>query len=85
MHGWSYGYYGWQEILLVTILLSGITIGIIFLIIWLVRNIFSKQDQNKNRNYIQEEPLNALDILKIRYARGEIDREKYLEILNDIS
>lgn len=51
--------------------------GIILLIVFLIRRLAG----NANRSTASD----ALEILKKRYARGEISREEYEEIRRDIS
>jgi putative membrane protein len=56
-------------------------VGVIFLVIWLARTL---------RSGGREAPLSARsgpspkEILQARYARGEIDREQYQQILSDL-
>jgi putative membrane protein len=88
MHGWwpgSYSMYGWLGLVLNVFLILGVLIGIILLIIWLVRTTSSNQNRFGNGSAQIDKPLSAREILKIRYVRGEIDREKYQEMLEDIS
>jgi putative membrane protein len=56
--------------------------GLIALVIWLVRSIFPVSQQTAN-TYAVIEP-NALEILGERYARGEITREQYEMIKQDL-
>ena len=46
-----------------------VIIGIVFLVIWVVRRV-GGAERGKNEE-------SALDILKKRYARGEITKEEY--------
>jgi len=62
----------------------GVIIGIVLLVVWLVRNVSSNQKGTNNGPNNADRPLTALEILQIRYVRGEIDREKYQEMLSDI-
>lgn len=56
--------------------------GLIALVIWLVRSIFPVSQQTTNTS-VGIEP-NALEILGERYARGEITREQYEMIKQDL-
>ena len=88
MHGWvpgSFGMYGWLGFVLNLVIILAAVIGIIWLIIWLVRNASSNQNKSFDRSSLAESQLSARDILQLRYVRGEIDRDRYLEILDDIS
>jgi putative membrane protein len=51
--------------------------AIIYFVIWLVRN-------NTNRNG-NEDSKKALDVLKERYAKGEITKEQFESIKKDIT
>jgi putative membrane protein len=56
--------------------------GLIALVIWLVRSIFPVSQQTP-KSPAGIEP-NALEILGERYARGEITREQYEMIKQDL-
>lgn len=66
---------GWFGLLFLALFLV-FTVGVIVLIIWLV----ARQSGRAGRP--QETPL---DILKRRYASGEISREEYERIRQDLS
>ncbi|MDR3625649.1 MAG: SHOCT domain-containing protein [Ignavibacteriaceae bacterium] len=51
------------------------------LVIWLIVHTFSKNQTNKS---IQMPPETALDILKRRYAKGEISKEQYEQMRKDL-
>jgi putative membrane protein len=53
-----------------------ILVGIIFLIVWLVKRSGSTNTVKNN---------NSLEILKYRYAKGELTKEQYDSIKKDIS
>ena len=54
---------------------------VIALIIWLIVNAVNKNQPNK---YFQQQPETALDILKKRYAKGEISKEQFDRMKTDI-
>ena len=88
MHGWGfggYGLYGWPGLVINVVLTLGVIIGFISLIVWLVRNVSSNRNQTNQISPNIENSLSTKEILQIRYVRGEIDREKYQEMLSDIS
>ncbi len=48
------------------------SVALIFFIVWLVREMNGKKDHNETHN-----SKSALDILKERYAKGEIDQKEF--------
>ena len=80
--GWgSYGgfdSYGWIGMIINLV----ITIVVIVGIFWLIRRALSM-------GQVSSEPASAVqsprEILQIRYVRGEITREQYQEILEDLN
>ncbi len=69
-YGWGMGW-GW---------ITGLIILVIFIaVIWIAARAFS----NGRMNYSSSQK-SALDILKERYARGEISKEEYEEKKRDI-
>jgi putative membrane protein len=80
MMGWGYGGYGgyggafgWIGPIMMLIFWLAIIAGIIFLV-----RFFIKQGSSGGK------PETSLDILKKRYARGEIGREEYEEKKKDL-
>jgi len=76
----SLGWIGWILNLVITL---GVIIGIIVLVIWAVRRLTSGQGQTLN-SFGPERPSTAQEILQTRYARGEITREEYRQMLADL-
>lgn len=76
MGGWGYGYgYGLAHMIIWVVILIAIIIGIV----WLVRSLSAKDDRVLPRRRA------GLDVLEERYARGEINREEYLQKKQDMS
>ncbi len=75
MGGWGmgYGFFGWLIGLLFWI---AIIAGVVLLVRWLI-------DQGKLKGPQTGE--SALDILKKRYARGEIDREQFENMKRELT
>ena len=69
------GGYGWIGVLVSLILVLVVFFGIA----WLVRRSFSTNQGNLE--VMQSKPD---EILRVRYARGEITRDQYLQILDDL-
>jgi len=57
--------------------------GLIFLAVWLATTLFG--NRNSNRQSTSEHKPNAREILDQRYARGEINREQYELMKNDLN
>jgi putative membrane protein len=58
-------------------------IGIVALVIWLLVN-----QSNRNREYYQQpypQQESPLDIIKMRYAKGEITKEQFDQMKKDLS
>ena len=76
MGGWGYGYgNGLAHMIIWVVILIAIIIGIV----WLVRLLSAKDDRVLPRRRA------GLDVLEERYARGEINREEYLQKKQDMS
>jgi len=74
-YGMGFGIIGW----LLMLVFWG---ALIAFVVWLVRSIFP----GTGRNTYSQRDLNseALEILNQRYARGEINREQYEQMKQDI-
>jgi putative membrane protein len=83
---WPYhmGYVGWGGMLLGGIFMLLFWGAIIFVAVLAIR-AFSRSNQSagRNDNYMPQ-GRDSLEILKERYARGEITREQYQEIKRDL-
>lgn len=78
MMGFFGGGLGILGMILSLIFFVAIIIGIIFLIVWLVRRAsYSGESIRKTSEVIE--------ILKGRYAKGEITKKEYQDIKNEIS
>jgi putative membrane protein len=77
MGGYGMGWFGGIFMVVFWIL---IIVGLVFLIKWLVQS--TKEHSSPGR---RESSGRALDILKERYARGEIDKQEFEEKKRDLS
>ena len=77
MTGWGYGT-GWVGMILMAAFWIAVIVGIIFLIRWVVISTGTG-----GRGARSEE--SALEILKRRYARGEIDKDEFAEKKKDLA
>ena len=82
--GWgSFGSYSWIGLILNLIITAAVIGGMVWLVIWAVRRLSSANRPNAlaGNQTISQTPQ---EILQIRYARGEITREQYLNMLEDL-
>lgn len=81
MHGSGFGGMGLPGGLIGLILNLAIIVGIVILVVWVVKR-FTGGTANWNRPSSNQSPR---EILQARYARGEINRDQYQQILHDLS
>lgn len=78
MWGWGYGGYGapwgWVGPLMMIVFWIAIAVGVVFLIGYLVRQGRPSGTEDS-----------ALEILRRRYAKGEINKEEYEEKRRDLT
>jgi len=78
MMGGLFGGWGFAWMIFIYIFVAAIIVGVILLIVWLIRRAsYSYEDLKKTKG--------AIEILKERYARGEISKQEFEEIKKDIS
>ena len=79
MMGGFFGAGGFIWMIFIFIFVLAIIVGIILLIVWLVKRV------NHSSETSRLDSSNALEILKQRYAKGEISKKEYENIKKDIS
>ena len=80
MMGYWYGSLGWIGMIINLVLSIGVIIGLVFLVIWIVKQL---SNNNLGRSLSNAAP-SAVEIAKERYAKGEITREEYQKFLADL-
>ena len=80
MMGYGYGGMGLLGGLIGLIVSIAVLVGIVLLIVWAVRSL-AGGSSHWNQPSGSQSPA---DILKVRYARGEITREQYQQMLKDL-
>jgi putative membrane protein len=80
MYGYGYGYWGMIIGTVITLVLLG---GLIWLVVWAVRRTRSSSN-NAYQGDSAARPQTAREILDQRYARGEITREQYQQMKQDL-
>lgn len=82
-YGWGPGMMGWGSMgWLGPLGMILFWILIALLIVWLIKSLWPSSERGKGAEKPMEE--SALEILKKRYARGEIQKEEYLEKKRDL-
>lgn len=88
MHGFggfgSFGTFGWLGMLLNLIITVGLIVGVVLLVVWAVRRFSPSEISHRYANDQAAGESSPKEILKARYARGEIDRDQYLQMLQDM-
>ena len=77
----DFGTLGWIGMILNWVITIGLIVGVVLLIAWLVRRI----DANGRASTAAPSSVSPRDILQVRYARGEITREQYQQMLADLN
>jgi putative membrane protein len=81
MHGYGFGGMGLLGGWIGLIFNLAILVGIVLLVVWSVKR-FTNSSTNGNQASGNQSPR---EILQARYARGEITRDQYQQILQDLS
>jgi putative membrane protein len=77
MGGWGgYGWFGFLHMIVWLVILAAVVVGIV----WLARGAIPRSDTPPGL----PRRSSGLDVLEERYARGEINREEYLQKRRDI-
>jgi len=74
MGGWGMGWFGMIFMLIFWVL---VIVGLVFLIKWLIQTTRKEPE-------VSHSTSRPLDILKERYARGEINKEEFEEKKGDL-
>ena len=85
MGGYGYGTFGLIGMILSLIITVGLIVGIVLLVVWLVRRVGSQGGALSASQRPGQETFSPREILQARYARGEINREQYQQMLTDLS
>lgn len=84
MHGYGWGGLGWAGWILNLVVTLAMIVAIVLLVIWLVRQAsFGSSGLAGTSTPSRAQPA-ARETLQARYARGEITRAEYQQMLSDI-
>ncbi len=78
MHGW-YGGIGWIGMILGAVIWLALLVGVILLIVYGIRRL-----SRGSSSAPASQKSTAKEILQERYARGEITRDQYQQMLEDL-
>ena len=78
---YGYGGMGWIGMILGLIITIGVIVGLIILVVWIVRRTSGITTQS-GANIMAGQ--SGRDIAQARYAKGEITRDEYQQILSDL-
>ncbi|MDA3810571.1 MAG: SHOCT domain-containing protein [Spirochaetaceae bacterium] len=77
MNGWGFGNgMNWGGGIVSILVLAGLIIGGFFFVKWMRKNT--------DKDRFSDNQLEALELLKTRYASGEITSEEFLKIKSDL-
>jgi putative membrane protein len=82
MGNFGYGGMGWIGMILGLVVTIAVIVGLVYLVVWAVRRMSGNSAQSGSLNMPGQ---SARDIAQARYAKGEINREEYQQVLSDIS
>ncbi len=77
----GFGGFGWIGMIVNLVITIAVIVGLVLLVVWAVRRMSGNQ-QAGTPNLAGP---SARDIAQTRYARGEISREEYQQIISDLA
>lgn len=77
----GFGSFGWIGLIFNLVII----VGVILLIVWVVRRFTADESALTSRQNSGDAQISPREILDIRYARGEIDRDLYQQMLSDLN
>lgn len=81
MGNFGYGNFGWIGMILHLVFSICVIVGFVILVVWAVRRLSGNSVHSQLPDLTVQ---SAKDIAQTRYAKGEISREEYQQILSDI-
>jgi len=86
--GMGFGPFGWIGAIIGVLITIAIVVALVWLVVWAIRSISGRQ----NHHMVQQNlpaagtgAQTAKEIAQTRYAKGEINREEYQQILADLN
>ena len=84
MNGFGFGGFGLVGLILNLVITIGLIVGIVVLVVWLVRRFAPSLQDRAISLYQTDTQPTPREILQTRYARGEISRDEYQQMLSDL-
>ena len=84
MGGYGFGGFGLIGMILNLVITVGLIVGIVLLVAWLVRRLGSQGGAFSAGQQPGQAAIAPREILQARYARGEIKRDEYQQMLSDL-
>jgi putative membrane protein len=81
MGNFGYGGFGWIGMILGLVIMVGLIVGFVFLVVWAVQRMSGNSVHTHSPHATN---LSAKDIAQVRYAKGEISREEYQQLLSEL-
>jgi len=81
MGNFGYGGFGWIGMIVNLVITIVVIVGLVILVMWVVRRMSGNTVHSQLPNLSDQ---SAKDIANIRYAKGEISREEYQQLLSDL-
>ena len=78
----GHGVFGWLGMVLGLLIVVAVIVGLVWLAVTLIRRA---DDRNPQLKAPEQAVLNPREVAAIRYAKGEISREEYQQILSDLT
>jgi len=79
---YGHGGMGWIGMIFGLLITIALIVGFVVLVVWAVRRLSGNSSHSAPQVGSSQ---SARDIAQIRYAKGEISREEYLNILADLA
>ena len=84
MGGYGFGSFGLIGMILNLVITVGLIVGIGLLVVWLVHRVGSQGGAFSTSQQPGQAAIAPREILQARYARGEIKRDEYHQMLSDL-
>jgi putative membrane protein len=81
----GYGGYSWFGMILNSVFAIVLIVALVLLLVWLWRRVSPIRSAGPGAPQPTAPVASPKEILQIRYARGEITREQYRQMLDDLA